>query len=186
MRSMAINYDRLADGYDERYKYQLYREIRTELRQLIDRTGIDVLEVGCGTGHWLTALSDLPARVLGADPSPAMLDRARRQAVRAALVCASAEDLPFSPKSLDVIFCVNAFHHFSDPKKFLRDSRSLLRNNGRLAIFGLDPHAPEINWYFYDYFPGVKEKDLERLHTSQATQVPDDRGRISTCRYKTC
>ena len=81
---------------------------------------------------------------------------------RAQLVCASAENIPFPGGSFDLIFCVNAFHHFSDPKKFLRDSRLLLRNGGQLAIFGLDPHAPNTDWYLYDYFPGVRGVDLKR------------------------
>jgi len=64
---------------------------------------------------------------------------------------------------MDFIFCVNAFHHFSDPKRFLRNARSLLRKTGRLAIFGLDPHEPEMKWYFYDYFPVLREIDLKRF-----------------------
>lgn len=159
---MSINYDQLAASFDRRYQHQAYPGIRTELRKLIDRPGMVVLEVGCGTGHWLNILSDLPARYLGVDPSLAMLDRARSQAAGAALVCACAEGLPFSTGSIDLIFCVNAFHHFSNPEKFLEDSASRLRPSGRLAIFGIDPHLPDIKWYVYEHFPGLKEKDLER------------------------
>jgi hypothetical protein len=46
--------------------------------------------------------------------------------------------------------------------KFLRNSRLLLRNSGRLAIFGLDPHTPGSDGYLYDYFPGVRVADLRR------------------------
>jgi SAM-dependent methyltransferase len=159
---MAVNYDHLADRFDERYRHQTYPGIRTELRNLVDRPEITVLEVGCGTGHWLKFLSDLPVQLCGTDRSLAMLDRARAKAAAAALVCASAEYLPFSSGSVDVIFCVNSFHHFSDPEKFLRGGRLLLRNAGCLAIFGLDPHVPEIKWYLYEHFPGLREKDLQR------------------------
>lgn len=50
-----------------------------------------------------------------------------------------------------------------DPKKFLREARLLLRNGGQVAIFGLDPHDPKMNWYFYDYFPGLRKIDLQRF-----------------------
>lgn len=159
---MNINYDQLADSFDKRYQHLTYPGIRAELRKMIDRPGMSVLEVGCGTGHWLNILSDLPARCLGIDPSLAMLTRARRKVNGAALVCASAEGLPFSTHSVDLIFCINAFHHFPDSKKFLEDSALQLRDAGRLVIFGLDPHLPGINWYVYEHFPGLKEKDLER------------------------
>ena len=160
---MAVDYNRLADRFDERYQHVTYAGVLAQLRRLIDHPGLDALEVGCGTGHWLAALSDLGARLLGVDPSSAMLHKARSKAPKAALVCARAEQLPFSCDSLDLIFCVNAFHHFSDAKKFLRDARLLLRNEGHLAIFGLDPHAPETNWYLYDYFSGLREIDLQRF-----------------------
>ena len=160
---MIVDYNRLADRFDERYQHLTYPVIRGRLRRLIDRPGIDVLEVGCGTGHWLGVLSDLDAHLFGIDPSLAMLDKAQSQAPEAVLACASAERLPFRSNSLGLVFCVNAFHHFSDPERFLQDSRALLRRGGRLAIFGLDPHVPGVTWYFYDYFPGLKKIDLQRF-----------------------
>jgi len=160
---MTVDYNRIADRFDERYQHVKYSGIHSQLRQLIDHPGLDVLEVGCGTGHWLSVLSELGAHLLGADPSSAMLYRARCRAPAAGLVCACAERLPFLRHSIDLIFCVNAFHHFSDPMRFLRDARTLLRKTGRLAIFGLDPHVREMNWYFYNYFSGLKEIDLRRF-----------------------
>jgi len=160
---MTVDYNRLAARFDERYQHLTYSGIHSQLRQLIDRPGLRVLEVGCGTGHWLAVLTGHAAYLFGADPSSAMLDKARCQAPTAELVCARAEALPFSCHSMDLIFCVNAFHHFSDPKRFLQNARSLLRKSGRLAIFGLDPHEPDEKWYFYDYFPGLREIDLTRF-----------------------
>jgi ubiquinone/menaquinone biosynthesis C-methylase UbiE len=140
---MAIIYDELANEFDERYRRQSFPGIQAWLRRLAGYAGTNkVLEVGCGTGHWLNVLSDLPVELTGVDPSRAMLEKARARATKAALVCASAENIPFPASSFDLIFCVNAFHHFSDPKKFPRVGRVLLRKGGRLAIFGLDPHAP--------------------------------------------
>jgi ubiquinone/menaquinone biosynthesis C-methylase UbiE len=160
---MVIQYDELANEFDERYRHQSFPGIQVCLRRLATRPGTKrVLDVGCGTGHWLNILSDLPVELIGLDPSSAMLEKARAHATRAGLVCAPAEGMPFQAKSFDLIFCVNAFHHFSDPKKFLRSSRLLLRNGGRLGIFSLDPHTEETDWYLYDYFPGVRAADLRR------------------------
>jgi ubiquinone/menaquinone biosynthesis C-methylase UbiE len=118
---MANIYDELANEFDERYRRQSFPGIQAWLRRLAGYPGTNkVLEVGCGTGHWLNVLSDLPVELTGVDPSRAMLEKARARATKAALVCASAENIPFPASSFDLIFCVNAFHHFSDPKKFLR------------------------------------------------------------------
>lgn len=159
---MPVNYDLLASRFDERYQYQLFAGIQARLRHLASRPNVRVLEVGCGTGHWLSVLSDLSVELVGADSSFVMLQAARARTPKAELVCASAEFLPFSSDCLDLIFCVNAFHHFSNPEKFIRDSRLLLRTAGQLAIFGLDPHVPNAEWYLHDYFAGVREMDLER------------------------
>jgi SAM-dependent methyltransferase len=159
---MPVDYDGIAARFDQRYQYQSFPGIQARLRRLANRPGARVLEFGCGTGHWLKILDDSPVQLIGLDPSRPMLEKARICASKAGFVCASAEHIPFPARSFDLIFCVNAFHHFSDPNKFLRASRLLLRNDGRLAIFGLDPHAPNTNWYLYDYFPDVREKDLAR------------------------
>ena len=160
---MAIRYDQLANQFDERYRHQSFPGIQDWLRRLVSSPRASrILEVGSGTGHWLNILSDLPIELIGIDPSCAMLEKARARATRAGLVCACAESIPLQARSFDLIFCVNAFHHFSDPMKFLRNSRLLLRNSGRLAIFGLDPHTPGSDWYLYDYFPGVRVADLRR------------------------
>src|SRR5262249_57912699 len=94
-------------------------------------------KLDAATGYSLNILSDLPIELIGIDPSFATLEKAR--ATRAALVCACAESIPFQARSFDLIFCINAFHQFTDPNKFLRNNRLLLRNGGRLAVFGLDP-----------------------------------------------
>jgi ubiquinone/menaquinone biosynthesis C-methylase UbiE len=160
---MAIRYDQLANQFDERYRHQSFPGIQDWLRRLASSpVASRVLEVGCGTGHWLNILSDLPIELIGIDPSCAMLEKARARATRAGLVCACAESIPFQARSFDLIFCINAFHHFSDPNEFLRNSRLLLRNGGRLAVFGLDPHAPGTDWYLYDYFLRVRVADLRR------------------------
>jgi len=97
---------------------------------LASRPIVRVLEVGCGTGRWLLVLSDLSVELVRADPSFAMLQAARARFTKAELVCAPAEFLPFSTHWLDLTFCVNAFQHFSNPERFIRDSRLLLRTGG--------------------------------------------------------
>jgi ubiquinone/menaquinone biosynthesis C-methylase UbiE len=160
---MSLNYDEVAVRFDERYDHQPFSRIQARLRQLASAPGVnDVLEVGCGTGHWLSVLSDLSLKLVGTDRSSAMLNRARARATTATFVCGCAESLPFRSRSFDLIFCINAFHHFSNPEKFLGDTNHLLRKGGRVAIFGLDPHAPSTEWYLYDYFAGVKDMDLAR------------------------
>jgi len=63
----------------------------------------------------------------------------------------------------DLVFCVNAFHHFDPPRVFVSEARRLLRPGGALAIIGMDPHRGRDRWYLYDYFAGTYATDLDRF-----------------------
>lgn len=61
------------NDFDERYRRQSFPGIQARLRRLVSSPSVSkVLEVGCGTGHWLSILSDLPIELTGVDPSRAM------------------------------------------------------------------------------------------------------------------
>jgi SAM-dependent methyltransferase len=92
-----------------------------------------------------------------------MLRQAQQQQIVSPLVCGRASALPFAPATFDVIFCVNALHHFEQPQHFIAEARRLLRTGGALAIIGLDPHVGRDRWFLYDYFPGTYEIDLARF-----------------------
>jgi ubiquinone/menaquinone biosynthesis C-methylase UbiE len=160
----AVNYDRVAAGYDQRYKIGAYRPegIAEKLLNLIKEARAErVLEVGCGTGRWLHILQD-QTQAIGLDQSLGMLQKAVEQKGKFSLLQADVSRLPFQSNSFDVVYCVNALHHFKYPSAFIRAAYSLLKNNGVLAVIGMNPHSLKDRWFIYDYFPGTLEADLKR------------------------
>ncbi|MFA7227642.1 MAG: class I SAM-dependent methyltransferase [Melioribacteraceae bacterium] len=140
------------------------RGIRDELLRLIDANKFKtVLEAGCGTGHWLKGIRDISTEIYGIDLSEGMLREAQKFGERFGLICADADRLPFIKKQFDLIYCVNAIHQFTDKKEFIISASKLLRPNGILAVFGLDPRNKEDEWYVYKYFDHVLENDLARF-----------------------
>jgi len=131
-------------------------------------TARDILEAGCGTGRWLAELQSPTRGVRGLDLSPGMLRQAREIHGARALTCGRATQLPFPNASFDLIFCVNAVHHFGDPRAFVAEARRLLRPGGALAAINVDPHSRRDRWYIYDYFDGTLEADLRRFPSSGA------------------
>ena len=63
----------------------------------------------------------------------------------------------------DLVFCVNAIHHFGDPRAFILDARRLLAPGGALAVIGLDPFKAHASWYVYHYFEGTYQTDINRF-----------------------
>ena len=64
----VTDYDAIADRFDVRYGLYSYDGVRETLLDFLGHAPVDVLEVGCGTGHWLTALEARPKARL--KPSP--------------------------------------------------------------------------------------------------------------------
>jgi SAM-dependent methyltransferase len=160
----AIDYDGVATSYNIRYKSGAYKPegIASKLLNLIHEAGAErVLEVGCGTGHWLSLLQD-QARVVGIDQSVGMLRKAVEQKGKFSLIQGNAGLLPFHSKCFDMVYCVNALHHFQNPSAFIAQAVELLKKKGVLVVIGMNPHPLQDRWFIYDYFPGTLEADLKR------------------------
>jgi len=163
-----VDYDQIATTYDRRYQQNDYSGVEAALIAFVgERFDQRVLEVGCGTGHWLRLFGDRGSRVTGLDASAQMLAHAKTQAPRrAALVQGLAERLPWTRESFDRVFCINAFHHFQDKVAFLTEAMRVLRPGGLVMTVGLDPHAGVDRWYIYEYFENALEIDRRRYPAS--------------------
>jgi SAM-dependent methyltransferase len=173
-----VDYDAVAPAFDKRYEHQRYEQVERTVRRFVEMPGgAAVLEVGCGTGHWLASVADLATKVAGVDRSLEMLRRAHSTANAALLVQATAEAIPFGNARFNRVFCVNALHHFPEPVAFLIECRRLLRPGGAFLTIGLDPHAGLDRWWIYEYFPGALAADRRRyLPTPRLREMLVDAG----------
>jgi SAM-dependent methyltransferase len=113
------------------------------LRELDGRlglqAGLDLLEVGCGTGQITGWLADKvrPGRVTAVDFSPAMLAQARTRGVDAELVLLDICGEETVPRQFDVVLCFHSFPHFRDPAAALRQIGRHLKPGGQLLVVHL-------------------------------------------------
>jgi ubiquinone/menaquinone biosynthesis C-methylase UbiE len=164
---VSVNYDSIAATYDRRYAINDYSGVEEALAAFVGPESAGrVLEVGCGTGHWLRRLAERGIRVAGVDASFNMLDYAHEQAPGAVLAHAMAEHLPWASAAFERVFCINALHHFGDKRRFLAEARRVLRPGGQVMTIGLDPHTGVDRWYVYEYFEPVVEIDKRRYPAS--------------------
>jgi SAM-dependent methyltransferase len=105
--------------------------------------GQRVLEVGCGFGGTLAALSARSPGLglVGLDIDPRQLGRAAGLVPpgRASLVRGDACRLPFASGSFDAVLAVECAFHFPDRAAFLAEARRVLRPGGRLALSDFVP-----------------------------------------------
>jgi ubiquinone/menaquinone biosynthesis C-methylase UbiE len=106
--------------------------------------GMNVVEIGCGTGQVTGWLLDQvrPGHLVAVDFSEGMLAEARRRGVDARFITHDicAEPLPGGP--FDVAFCFHAFPHFRDPRIALRHLAQVLTPGGRLLVLHLSGSEP--------------------------------------------
>ena len=87
------------------------------------RAGQRVLDLGCGTGTLATLIMQLHAEVdvVGLDPDPKALARARRKAERAEVSVrfdhGFGDELPYPEASFDRVFSSFMFHHLPAKEK---------------------------------------------------------------------
>ncbi|MFC2135394.1 class I SAM-dependent methyltransferase [Bacteroidota bacterium] len=158
-----VNYNKISESYDNRYLTSPLEGVQSELQKLIDRFNPKlILEIGSGTGHWMSKINGEGRSVLGVDYSTGMLLEAKRNHHIQNLMCADAQLLPIKEKTLDFIYCINAIHHFTNPYGFMVNAKYTLRPGGVFTIMGLDPAEPANEWFLWKYFPGTYEYDLNR------------------------
>ena len=113
-------------------------ELRELIRGLDLKSGMHVLDAGCGSGEalsWLLGEVSPSGRVVGIDLAAAHVAAARlRAAPEIQLHQANLFDHLFEPASFDLIWCVNTINHLTDPVAGVVHLARLLGNRGRVAI----------------------------------------------------
>ena len=116
-----------------------------EIDVLGDVSGLDVVELGCGTAYVSAWLAKRGARPVGIDLTPAQLETARRcqqeLGLGFPLLEANAEDVPLPDASFDLAVSEFGASLWCDPYRWIPEAARLLRPGGRLVFLHATPLA---------------------------------------------
>jgi SAM-dependent methyltransferase len=120
------------------------------------------LDMGCGTGNYLAALTGRGFCWTGVDPSATMIAAARAQCPNAPLLQATAERLPLRDAIFDGTLAMLTAHHWTNVGAGLAEVARSLKPGARLILFTFTQEQVRGYW-LREYFPGM---------IAQAAQVP--------------
>lgn len=102
-QKLAKSFGRAAETYDHHANFQ--QQVLDLLASMLPKRNFRrSLDLGCGTGNALKVLTDVSDELIALDISCEMLSIARQKAPDLGFVCADAEYLPFSSRSVDLFF----------------------------------------------------------------------------------
>jgi SAM-dependent methyltransferase len=128
------------------------------LGPVLEPAGLDVLDVGGGTGGFAVRLAELGHRVTVVDPSPdalaALSRRAREVGVDVVGLQGDLSDLAgLVAGDLDVVLCHGVLEVVDDPAAALATIRDVLRPGGTLSLLVAQRHAAVIARAMAGHFP---------------------------------
>lgn len=101
--------------------------------------GLDILDLGCGTGKFCRHAAVLAASVTGADISQKMLQEATRQTSTANItyLCAPAEELTFAHHRFNLVVSSLALHYVANYQQVVKSVYQWLKPGGQF-IFSVE------------------------------------------------
>jgi ubiquinone/menaquinone biosynthesis C-methylase UbiE len=136
-------YDRWAEIYDVEQNWLCYLEEPEVDRLLGDVAGLEIVDVGCGTGRHAVRLAERGANVVGVDFSDGMLARAREKegASRVRWLVHDVHELPLplADRAFDRVLCALVVDHIRELREFFEELGRLCAPEGRVIVTAMHP-----------------------------------------------
>lgn len=162
--------DYVAKNYDQFYESEkgsaVDRIEKSVVRQLLCSIPFrgDMLELGCGTGHWTTFFCEEGFLVTAVDTSEAMFSEAKKKNIGCAtFLHANAVDLPFADESFSVVASITMLEFVEDIHKIFHETDRILKEDGYL-LFGWLNALSELG----------KKKNSDEIYRHARFYTPDE------------
>ena len=188
-RNVASYYDRFFESMNKGLKLVGIRVFRPS-------RGMNILDVGCGTGTHLELYQRYKCNLYGLDLSPSMLEVAReRLGDTAQLDLGDATNMPYEDDKFDLVICMLSLHEMSPETRsaVLNEVKRVLKVNGRILLIDYHPgpYQPIQGWisktiifiselaagweHYKNYRQFMATKGLATLLTQQNLKIEKER-----------
>ena len=136
----SIGYDQWATIYDRDANPLPALEEPLVVQLLGDVRGLDILDLGCGTGRHSVRMAAAGARVTALDFSSKMLAQARAKARDVRFqVHDLSQPLPFPERSFDRVLCALVLDHIAALDELFAEMHRVCRPTGNVVVSGMHP-----------------------------------------------
>ncbi|MDP8982484.1 MAG: class I SAM-dependent methyltransferase [Acidobacteriota bacterium] len=140
-------YRRWAPSFDASASPIVALESRHLEPMLPEVRGKLLLDIGCGTGRWLTWALERRANAAGADPSAEMLRIASgKTGLGGRMVLAGGLHLPFASARADLVLCTLSLAYMAPIDSALAELARVTRPGGSVFVTDFHPDAIRAGW----------------------------------------
>jgi len=137
------DFNKKADSYDSWYNSTIGSMYDRLEKKAFDKLltnydgGKQLLEIGCGTGHWSRFFSEKGFEVTGIDISEEMIKTANRKNIpRCHLQVADGQSLSFFDNSFDIAAAITTLEFSENPERIISEMARCVKPKGKL-LFGV-------------------------------------------------
>ena len=179
-------YDSIAGAYDTSFDGKFTAKFKQTMLELcVVSDGDKVLDVGCGNGSLINAISrKAKTKAYGVDISPNMIEVCKQRYADIDFEISSGEKLPFDNSIFDMLTVCCVLHHLNNPQKFFVEANRKLTKGGSLIIG--EPWFPFGIRQITDWIvsPLIKAGDNKLFSHRRLKTLFSDNGFIITEIYK--
>ena len=154
------------------------QRIEAAMRSVLDWSGRDVLDLGCGTGFHLPRWAYDARSVTGVEPNAALASIARRRTSRLGTVQVlqgAAQRIPLPDASVDLVHARWAYFFGPGCEPGLAEVSRVVRRGGAAFVVDNDPTRSTFGSWFRRGYPDVDPVEVERFWSLHGwTRIPLD------------
>lgn len=171
-------YDKTVETYDRLYQDEQKRKFEAALETIEVPESEYVLDVGCGTGLLIEAVTKWGKQIVGVDSSKGMIERANRKGrgSPACFICADADYLPFTSEVFDLVFSFTVLQNLPYPNKTVEESCRVAKIRSTMILTALKKSFTKQSFYC------LFDKNKKRLVLIELLDETDVKDFIAVCK----